>query len=729
MPRYRFVARRASARRSARSAASLGVVFAALVVVGPAAAQMATERLQYPDTHRDSTVDDYFGTNVPAPYRWMEDDNSAEVAKWVEEENGVTAAYLDKVPLRDVFKKRLTELWNYEKVGVPYRQAGHLFYGKNSGLQNQSVLYVQDSMGSAPRVMLDPNALSPDGSTALATSSASPDGRYLAYGLSQGGSDFEELHVRSLRDGRDLPDTVHWVKFSGISWTADNKGFFYSRFPAPATGQALSTAAVNQKVYYHALGTPDSADKLIYARPDLPDWYITSSTTDDGRFAFITLVHGTDTKNQVFYIDLKNGAHPDLSAPLVPLVSEGDAEYAPLGNDGDTVFVQTTNQAPNRRIIAMVLPDTSRAHWRTVVPEQKNVLEGSTLAGGHVVAEYLEDVKSMLVIYSTDGTRQGTVALPGIGTVGGLSGRMDTPELFYGFTSFLYPATVFRYDFATKRSEPFQAPHVAFDPGAYETKQVFYRSKDGTRVPMFITARKGIKLDGSHPTVLYAYGGFNISVTPSFSPTTAVWLEHGGIYAVANLRGGGEFGEAWHHAGMLDKKQNVFDDFIAAAEYLINQHYTSTAHLAIHGYSNGGLLVGAVLDQRPDLFAAAYPGAGVMDMLRYQKFSAGVGWVPEYGSADDSAQFRYLVKYSPVQNLKKGTCYPATIVTTADHDDRVVPSHSYKFMATMQADQSCARPVLIRVETKTSRGYMPTDKRIAQLSDVWAFTGWNTGMK
>jgi prolyl oligopeptidase len=377
----------------------------------------------------------------------------------------------------------------------------------------------------------------------------------------------------------------------------------------------------------------------------------------------------------------------------------------------------------------MVLPDTSRAHWRTVVPEQKNVLEGSTLAGGHVVAEYLEDVKSMLVIYGTDGTRQGTVALPGIGTVGGLSGRMDTPELFYGFTSFLYPATVFRYDFATKRSEPFQAPHVAFDPGAYETRQVFYRSKDGTRVPMFITARKGIKLDGSHPTVLYAYGGFNISVTPSFSPTTAVWLEHGGIYAVANLRGGGEFGEAWHHAGMLDKKQNVFDDFIAAAEYLINQHYTSTAHLAIHGYSNGGLLVGAVLDQRPDLFAAAYPGAGVMDMLRYQKFSAGVGWVPEYGSADDSAQFRYLVKYSPVQNLKKGTCYPATIVTTADHDDRVVPSHSYKFMATMQADQSCARPVLIRVETKTSHGYMPTDKRIAQLSDVWAFTGWNTGMK
>ncbi|HEU5479034.1 MAG TPA: prolyl oligopeptidase family serine peptidase [Candidatus Tumulicola sp.] len=730
MPRYRFAARRLRApRRAARSATSLGLAIAVLGAAVPAAAQMPNERLQYPAAHRDSTVDDYFGARVPAPYRWMEDENSPEVRSWVEEENAVTAAYMDRVPLRDAFKKRLTDLWNYEKAGVPYRQAGRLFYSKNSGLQNQSVLYEQDRLGSAPRAMLDPNTLSPDGSTALAGSSVSPNGEYLAYGLSQGGSDFEELHVRSLRDGRDTPDTVRWVKFSGISWTADNRGFFYSRFPAPAAGQALSTAAVDQKVYYHVLGTPDSTDKLIYARPDLPDWYIMSSTTEDGRFAFITLVHGTDTKNQVFYMDLKDGAHPDLSAPLLPLVSQGDAEYAPLGNDGDTVFVQTTNQAPNRRVIAMVLPDTSRAHWRTVVPEQKSVLERATLAGGHIVAQYLEDVKSTLAIYGTDGSKQGAVALPGIGTVGGLSGRMDTPELFYSFSSFLFPATVYRYDFATKRSVPFQAPHVAFDASAYETRQVFYRSKDGTRVPMFITARKGLKLDGSHPTVLYAYGGFDISVTPSFSPTTAVWLEHGGIYAVASLRGGGEYGEAWHHAGMLDNKQNVFDDFIAAAEYLIHEHYTSTAHLAIHGYSNGGLLVGAVLDQRPDLFAAAYPGAGVMDMLRYQKFSAGVGWVPEYGSSDDSTQFKYLIKYSPVQNLKKGTCYPATIVTTADHDDRVVPSHSYKFIATMQADQSCARPVLIRVETKTSHGYMPTDKRIAQLADVWAFTGWNTGMR
>lgn len=730
MSRYRFAARRSRAGCSVpRIGLSLGICIAALAAAGPAAAQMAPERIQYPATHRDSVVDDYFGTKVPAPYRWMEADNSPDVAKWVEEENAVTAAYMDKVPLRDAFKARLTELWNYEKVGVPRREADHLFYSKNSGLQNQSPLYEQDTPAGAPRLVLDPNTLSPDGSTALAGSAVSPTGEYIAYGLSQGGSDFEELHVRSLQDGHELPDTVHWVKFSGIEWTKDGKGFFYSRFPAPTAGQALTTAAINQAVYYHAVGTPDSQDKVIYRRPDLPDWYIMSSVTEDGRFVFINLVHGTDTRNQLLYMDLKDGSHPDLAAPVVPIVSGGDAEYAALGNVGDTVFLQTTNDAPNRRIIAIVAPDTARAHWRTVVPEQKSVLEGARLAGGHIVAQYLEDVKSVLEIYGTNGTREGTVPLPGIGTVGGLSGRMDTPELFYGFASFLYPATVFRYDFATKRSEPFQPPHVAFDPNAYETKQVFYRSKDGTRVPMFITAKKGIALDGSHPTVLYAYGGFDISSTASFSPVTAVWLEHGGIYAVANLRGGGEYGEAWHHAGMLDKKQNVFDDFIAAAEYLIKERYTSSAHLAIHGYSNGGLLVGAVEDQRPDLFAAAYPGAGVMDMLRYHKFSAGIGWVPEYGSSDNEAQFRTLLKYSPVQNVKKGTCYPATIVTTADHDDRVVPSHSYKFMAALQADQSCNRPVLIRVETKTSHGYMPTDKRIAQLADVWAFTAWNTGMK
>jgi len=705
------------------------VIAPALLLFASTAPAAFTQALHYPATRRDTVVDDYFGRHVPAPYRWFEDDQSAEVAQWVKAENAVTFAYLDTIPLRATFRTRITALWNYEKVGVPDRVAGHLFYTKNSGLQNQSALYEQATQSAAPREVLDPNLLSPDGSIALSGTSVSPDGRYLAYGLSAGGSDWRELHVRELADGRALPDTVHWVKFSGISWTKDGKGFFYSRFPAPPAGKVLSAAATNQKIYYHVAGTPQSSDRLIYERPDLPDWFIFGSTSEDGRFLFVTLVHGTETKNQLLYVDLQQPMQPDVAAPVRPITTNPDAEYVVIGNAGDTVFVQTTNGAPNRRVVAMVLPDTVRAHWRTIVPERKSVIENALLAGHRVVVQYLEDVQSRIRFFSTSGTAMGTLALPGIGAVVGLSGREDTPELFYGFTSFLYPTTIFHYDFRTGRSTVFQRPHVPFDPGRYETRQVFYRSKDGTRVPMFITARKGVTLDGNNPTMLYAYGGFNINTTPSFSPVLPAWLEHGGVYAVANLRGGGEYGEAWHHAGMLGNKQNVFDDFIAAAEYLIRAKYTSPRHLAISGYSNGGLLVGAVLDQRPDLFGAAYGGAGVMDMLRYQKFTAGVGWVPEYGSSDDSTQFQWLIRYSPVQNVKPGTCYPATIVTTADHDDRVVPSHSYKFIARLQAAQSCDRPVLIRVETNTSHGYMPTDKRIAQLADVWAFLGWNVGMR
>jgi prolyl oligopeptidase len=710
----------ASVRRSAVTAVA-GLVSALALAEG--------QSLHFPATPRDSVVDTYFGTKVAAPYHWLEDQNSPEVAKWVDAENEVTFAYLGGVALREPFRQRLTALWNYERTGVPAREAGRLFFGKNSGLQNQSVIYEADALSAAARQLLDPNALSPDGSTALATWTASPDGRWLAYGLSIGGSDWEELHVRALADGHDLPDTVHWVKFSNIAWTKDGNGFFYSRFPAPPKGQALSAAGINQKIYYHALGTADSSDHLVYARPDLPDWYVFAPISDDGRFLFILLQHGTETQNRLYYVDLKDPHHPDVAAPVTPLFEANDAEYAPLGTLGDTLFVQTTNGAPKRRIIALVLPDTARAHWRTVVPEGKDVIETAGLAGGRVVVQYLEDVKSRLRLFGADGHALGDVPLPGIGTVVGLSSRADTPELFYAFTSFLYPTTVYHYDFATGKSAPFQPPHVSFDPTGYETRQVFATSKDGTRVPMFVTLRKGTKLDGSHPTVLYGYGGFDISITPTFSAVVAMWLERGGIYAVATLRGGGEYGEAWHRAGMLDKKQNVFDDFIGAAEYLIAQRYTAPAHLAIHGYSNGGLLVGATMSERPDLFAAAYAGAGVMDMLRYQKFTAGVGWVPEYGSSDDSTLFRYLLRYSPVHNLKAGTCYPATIVTTADHDDRVVPSHSYEFMAALQAVQRCNRPVVIRTETKTSHGYMPTDKRIAQLADVWAFTGWNTGMR
>ncbi len=706
---------------------TLAVSLLALCLTSAAAAAQQAPR--YPVTRKDTVVDDYFGTRVPDPYRWLEDQNSPEVAKWVEAQNAVTFAYLDKIPLREAFRKRLTELWNTPSVGVPSRVAGRLFYRMNTGLQNQSVLYEQTGLATAPTVLIDPNTLSADGSVDLASSSPSPDGKYLAFGLSVGGSDWEELHVRDLATGRATADTVHWVKYSGIAWTRDGKGFFYTRFPAPPRDQVLTAAAVNGKIYYHVVGTPDSQDRMIYERPDRPTWYEGASVTDDGRYLFITLHHGTNPENLLYYADLGDPMHPNIGAAIEPVNTSNDAEYAVIGNLGRTVFIQTTNHAPNRRIIAVVLPDT--AHWRTVVPETKNNIEAALVAGDRVVVQTLEDVQSHVRMYDAAGKLLDTVKLPGIGAVEGLSGRAGTPELFYSFASYLAPTIVYHYDFASRRTTVFGPPRPKppFDAAPYETRQVFYRSKDGTRVPMFITARKGVTLDGSHPTILYAYGGFDIATLPSYSPTVALWLEHGGIYAVANIRGGSEYGEAWHHAGRLDKKQNVFDDFAAAAEYLIKQKYTSPEHLAIHGYSNGGLLVGATEEQHPELFAAAYPGAGVMDMLRYQKFSAGIGWVPEYGSSDNAEQFKYLIKYSPVHNARAGTCYPATIVTTADHDDRVVPGHSFKFTAAMQAAQGCDRPILIRVETKTSHGYMPTDKRIAQLADVWAFTGWNTGMR
>jgi prolyl oligopeptidase len=685
--------------------------------------------MKYPATRNDGTVDTFFGTKVADPYRWLEDQNSKEVARWVDDQNQVTFDYLARIPLRKTFAAELTRLINVPRVSVPSRVAGKLYFSRNTGLQNQSVVFEQPTLAGSPRTLIDPNKISADGSTELAGYVPSTNGNYLAYALSVGGSDWSEIHVATLANMKPLADTVHWVKFSGPSWTNDGKGFFYTRYPTPHKDSVLTAKAINGKIYYHVVGTPDSRDRMIYARPDRPDWYLGASVSEDGRFLSITMNHGTEPNNLLYVADLKSGAHPDVGAPIAPVYVGNDAEYYPLGNSADTIFLQTTAGAPKRRIISFVLGDTSRAHWRVVVPEGKDVLESSAMAGRRVITLTLEDVKSRLRMFGTDGAPLGDIALPGIGTVGALSARNDTKELFYLFTSFLSPGTVYRFDFATKKSTSFQAPTVPFDPSPYETQQVFYTSKDGTRVPMFITTRKGVTLDGSHPTILYAYGGFNISNTPGFSTNVAMWLQHGGIYALANIRGGGEYGDAWHRAGMLDKKQNVFDDFIAAAEYLVAKKYTSPAHLAIHGYSNGGLLVGAVAAQRPDLFAVAYPGAGVMDMLRYDRFSAGIGWVPEYGSSSDSAQFQTIVRYSPVHNLKAGTCYPATIVTTADHDDRVVPGHSYKFAAALQAAQKCDRPTLIRVETNTSHGYMPTDKRIAQAADVWAFTAWNTGMR
>ena len=686
-------------------------------------------KLVYPQVRRDAVVDNYFGSRVPAPYRWMEDLNSPELAHWVAQENALTFAYLERIAVRNWMKARLTRLWNYEKVSVPHREAGKLFFDENSGLQNQSVIYEAATATAKPRVLIDPNVLSPDGSVALLDYAPSHDGHDLAYALSQGGSDWETIHVRDSSSGRDLSDQVRWVKFSNIAWTRDSKGFFYSRYPAPPPGEAISDKVVNQAVYYHFLGTPQSADRKIFARPDLPEWVADASVSEDGRYLFIMLVNGTSPKNELFYAALGDPAHPDVNAKIQPLFTANDAEYTPIGYIRDTVFLQTTLDAPNRRVVSFKLADPSPAHWHTVVPQGRNVIESAVMAGGEVAVNDLVDAKSAVRLFASDGTPKGTLALPGIGSITSLRARNDTPELFYGFTSYLYPTTVFRYDLKDGRTTVFAKPKVAFDPSHYVTRQVFYHSKDGTRVPMFITARKDVKLDGNNPTMLYAYGGFDINITPSFSPILPVWLEMGGVYAVANIRGGGEYGEAWHEAGMLGHKRNVFDDFAYAAKYLIREQYTTTPHLGIEGYSNGGLLVGASITEHPGLFGAAYGGAGVMDMLRYQKFSGGALWAPEYGTSDDPQAFKWLYAYSPVQNVKPGTCYPPTILTTADHDDRVVPSHSYKFAARLQHAQSCDNPILLRVATNTSHDYMPTDKRIAQSADVWAFMAYQLGIR
>ena len=691
---------------------------------------IVAQSFKYPAAKRDTLNSNYFGTLVPTPYQWMEDQSATEITAWVEAENKLTFEYLDKIPLRNTIKERLTKLWNYERVGVPTLSScsGPLFYSKNSGLQNQSPVFMQKSINAKASLILDPNDLSPDGSIAMADYSPSSDAHYLCYALSQGGSDWQELHVKDLITGTDLADTVRWVKFSGISWTNDNQGFFYSRFPEPAKGTMLTSEAIGQQLCYHKLGTNQSEDKKIYDLKESPGWYVGGGVTEDGSYLIIYISKGTDPKNKLYAVDLHDPQNPDLSAPVKPVFDKSDAEYSVLGNVGTTLYMQTTLNAPHRKIVSFDInfPDTKQ--WREIVPEQKNVIESSGLIAGRVLAQYLEDAKSKVEIYSLNGRHVDVLQLPGIGTVAGLSGRFDAPDLFFAFTSFLYPTTVFHYDFDSKKQTAFQPPHVDFKADDFETRQVFYNSKDGTRIPMFITLKKGTKLDSNNPTILYAYGGFNISMLPFFSTATAIWLEMGGIYAVPNLRGGGEYGEAWHEAGMKGKKQNVFDDFIAAAEYLIKEKYASASKIGIEGASNGGLLIGAVETQRPDLFGAAHAAVGVMDMLRYQKFSAGVGWVPEYGSSDDSTEFQYLIKYSPLHNIKSAVEYPPTLVTTADHDDRVVPSHSYKFTAEMQHAQSGGHPILIRVETQTSHGYMPTDKRIAQSTDILTFMAHNLGI-
>ena len=708
----------------------LALLSAGLFWAGVAAAQPAG-KLAYPVAPRENTVDTYFGTRVPASYQWMEDLESPALHKWVDAENTLTDAYLDKIPVRGWINQHLTQLWNYPKEGTPNQlKNGMLFFRRNSGLQNQSVVYVQSSASAKPRVLIDPNQLSPDGSIALAFGVPSPDGKYYAYALSEGGSDWDTVHVLDVATGKDLPDEVHWVKFSGISWTNDNHGFYYSRYPEPPKSEEsqINQKVINQKLYYHELSTPQADDKLIYEVPAHPEWVVGGGVSEDGRYLFVETVNGTSPNNQLLYADLGNPEKPDIGATLHPLYTKNDASYQPIGHVGDTLFLQTNLDAPKGRIVATKFTDSAPAHWRVVVPQAEGVLANASMADGRILANYLIVAKSQLKLFNAGGRLLHTLALPTLGTVGGISARNDSKTVYYAFTSFLYPTTLYRYDVADGKTTAYFKPDVKFDPAPYETRQVFYTSKDGTKVPMFIVAKRGIKLDGSHPTVLYGYGGFDISITPSFNPMLPVWLEMGGVYAVANLRGGGEYGETWHKAGMLGHKQNVFDDFAWAAKYLIKEGYTASKHLGIQGYSNGGLLTGASITQHPELFGAAYIGHGVLDMLRYQKFSGGALWAPEYGTSDIKQDFEWLIKYSPLQNIHAGTCYPPTLITTSWDDDRVVPSHEFKFAAKIQQAQACANPILLRTTGSTSHVYMPTDKLIAQTADVWAFEAYNLGI-
>ncbi len=674
-------------------------------------------RLQYPVARKGDVVEDYHGVKVADPFRWLEDPDSPETRAWVEAENKVTFGYLESIPARAAIKERLTRLWNYEKFGTPSKQGGRYFYSRNAGLQNQSVLYTADALEAAPRVLIDPNSLSSDGTVALSGLSVSEDGRRIAYGTAAAGSDWVEWRVRDVATGQDRPDVLKWIKFSGADWTKDGEGFYYGRFPEPEPGASLKAPNYYQKLYYHRLGTPQADDALVYERPDHKEWQFGSEVSEDGRYLIISVSKGTDHKNRVLYRDL---TQPD--AKPVELIDNFDAEYSFLGNEGPVFWFKTNLDAPLGKVIAIDTRDPAPAQRITLIPEAAETLQGVSLVGDLFIASYLKDAHAQVKLFDLAGKFVREVALPGLGSAGGFGGKRKDTETFYTFTTFTAPPTIYRYDIKSGESTVFKRPVVDFNPDDYETTQVFYPSKDGTVIPMFLSHKKGLKLDGSNPTYLYAYGGFNISLTPSFSPANLVWMERGGVYAQPSLRGGGEYGEAWHQGGTKLKKQNVFDDFIAAAEWLIEHKVTSTPKLAIGGGSNGGLLVGAAITQRPDLYGAALPAVGVMDMLRFHKFTIGWAWVDDYGSSDHPEQFRALHAYSPFHNIKAGTAYPATMVTTADHDDRVVPAHSFKFAAALQAAQSGDAPTLIRIETKAGHGAgKPTSKIIEEAADRWAF--------
>ncbi len=686
----------------------------------------ANAALNYPETKMVDQQDDYHGTKVPDRYRWLENDvrESKEVSAWVAAQNEVTFAYLDTISERDKIKRRLRHLWNFEKYETPFISGGKYFYFKNSGLQNQSVLYYQDALEGPGQVVLDPNTWSGDGTVALAETEVSPNGRYIAYGIQDGGSDWRRWKIKDLKTGKTLEEELRWLKFSKVAWNRDSKGFFYSRYPSPAEGEEFQSLNKNQKVYYHRIGTPQAKDRLVYERPDNADWGFAPTVTNDGRYLLITIWRGTDDRYRLTYFDLKEAKNTP-----VELVKEFKYDFDLLGNVDDIFYFKTTHYAPKGKIVAISLDAPQESNWRTVVPESEDVLHAASWVGKQLIAHYLKDASSQVKLYSPTGRFIAQLKLPGIGSVSGFKGSPEDDETFYSFSSFNMPPTVYHYDVKAGKSSRYRQPQTAFNPEDYEVKQVFYSSKDGTRVPMFIAHKKGLQPQGKTPTLLYGYGGFNISLRPTFSVTRLAWMEMGGIYAVANLRGGGEYGGAWHKAGTRLQKQNVFDDFIAGAEHLIASGYTNREKLAIYGRSNGGLLVGAVSWQRPDLFAVALPAVGVMDMLRFDKFTAGRFWVDDYGSPENPREFKALHAYSPYHNLAPGVTYPATLVTTADTDDRVVPGHSFKYIAALQKAHKGDAPVLIRIATRTGHGAgTPTEKIIEAYADRWAFVLKNLQM-
>ncbi|WP_201747997.1 prolyl oligopeptidase family serine peptidase [Chitinophaga vietnamensis] len=692
------------------------------LMTGQAIAQYSSD-IKYPITKKVDTVNNYHGTQIADPYRWLEDDHSAETKAWVAEENKITQDYLSRIPFRNDIKKRLETLWNYPKNGAPVKHGKYYYYFKNDGLQNQSVLYRSTTPNGTPEVFIDPNKLSAEGTAALGTLSFSKDGKYAAYLIARAGSDWQDAFVMDVETKALLSDKLEWLKFSGIAWKGN--GFYYSRYDQPDEQSRLSRKNEFQKIYYHKIGDKQEQDELIYEDKEHPLRNCSASVTEDGRFLLLELTEGTSGV-EIRYRDLQDPASKGFATLFPGFANEANV----IDNVGDKLLVRTNVQAPNYKIVLIDPKQPEEKNWKTIVPEKPEAMQSAESAGGKLLLSYLKDAASRVYQYDYDGRNMHEVKLPGIGSASGFGAKKEVTELYYTFSSFVTPATVYKYDIKTGVSTLFSKAEVKFNPDDYETKQVFFNSKDGTRVPIFLSYKKGMKRDGNNPVLMYGYGGFNIAVTPSFSVSNLYFMEQGGIYAVVSLRGGSEYGEAWHKAGMMEKKQNVFDDFTGAAEHLIKEKYTNPSKLAIRGGSNGGLLVGACMTQRPELFKVALPAVGVMDMLRFQKFTIGWAWAVEYGSSDHPEQFKYLIKYSPLHNLKPGTSYPATLITTADHDDRVVPAHSFKFAATLQACNAGPNPTLIRIETQAGHGAgKPTSKMIDEATDIWAFTMYNLGMK